>query len=44
MSGIIKFDDEHIVKFTLDAENLTLEYLVIIEATEYTDTVTLEVQ
>ena len=24
MSGTIRFDDEHIVKFTLDAENQTI--------------------
>ena len=24
MSGTIRFDDEHIVKFTLDAENKTI--------------------
>ena len=28
MSGTIRFDDEHIVKFTLDAENMLI-YLTI---------------
>lgn len=34
MSGTIRFDDEHIVKFTLDAENQT----ITLEITDPTDT------
>lgn len=34
MSGIIRFDDEHIVKFTLDAENQT----ITLEITDPEDT------
>ena len=41
MSGTIRFDDEHIVKFTLDEENHTLEVEVILNGAVYTETVTL---
>ena len=41
MSGTIRFDDEHIVKFTLDEENYTLEVEVILNDAVYTETVTL---
>lgn len=41
MSGTIRFDDEHIVKFTLDAENHTLEVEVILGDDTFTETVTL---
>lgn len=40
MSGTIRFDDEHIVKFTLDADNL-INLEVIIEDGEYTKEVDL---
>lgn len=42
MSGTIRFDDEHIVKFVLDAENLTLTYEIKVEDLAYTDTVELD--
>ncbi len=38
MSGTIRFDDEHIVKFTLDAENHT----ITLEITDPTDTYVIE--
>ncbi len=38
MSGTIRFDDEHIVKFTLDAENQT----ITLEITDPTDTYVVE--
>lgn len=38
MSGTIRFDDEHIVKFTLDAENHT----ITLEITDPTDTYVVE--
>lgn len=41
MSGLIRFDDEHFVKFVLDGENLTLTYEIKVEDTVYTDTVEL---
>ena len=41
MSGTIRFDDEHIVKFTLDADNLIINLEVIIEDGEYTKEVDL---
>lgn len=41
MSGTTRFDDEHIVKFTLDEENHTLEVEVILNDAVYTETVTL---
>lgn len=41
MSGTIRFDDEHIVKFVLDGENLTLTYEIKVEDQDYTGTVTL---
>lgn len=43
MSGTIRFDDEHIVKFTLDEENHTLEVEVILNDAVYTETITLGV-
>lgn len=36
MSGTIRFDDEHIVKFTLDEENMVVYLTVILEETTYT--------
>ena len=41
MSGTIRFDDEHIVKFTLDAENLAIGLEVIVEDNTYTKIVLL---
>ena len=41
MSGTIRFDDEHIVKFTLDAETLFLSLEVIVEDETYTKIVPL---
>lgn len=41
MSGTIRFDDEHIVKFTLDAENLVVGLEVIVEDLTYTKIVPL---
>lgn len=41
MSGTIRFDDEHIVKFTLDAENLIVSLEVIVEDLTYTKIVPL---
>ena len=38
MSGTIRFDDEHIVKFVLDAENKT----ITLEITDPDDTYTVE--
>lgn len=38
MSGTIRFDDEHIVKFVLDAENKT----ITLEITDPDDTYLLE--
>lgn len=38
MSGTIRFDDEHIVKFTLDAENQT----ITLEITDPKDTYIVE--
>lgn len=38
MSGTIRFDDEHIVKFTLDAENQT----ITLEITDPEDTYVVE--
>ena len=35
MSGTIRFDDEHIVKFTLDAENLVVHLTVKVEDETY---------
>lgn len=32
MSGTIRFDDEHIVNFTLDAENMLIYLTIIIGA------------
>lgn len=42
MSGTIRFDDEHIVKFTLDAENETLSYEIVLDDSTYTGTVALD--
>lgn len=39
MSGTIRFDDEHIVKFTLDAENQT----ITLEITDHDNTYTKDV-
>ena len=41
MSGTIRFDDEHIVNFTLDAENLAIRLVIIVEDTTYTKIVPL---
>lgn len=41
MSGTIRFDDEHIVKFVLDADNLIINLEVIIEDVEYSKEVDL---
>ena len=30
MSGTIRFDDEHIVKFTLDAENMLIDLTITV--------------
>lgn len=38
MSGTIRFDDEHIVKFTLDSENHT----ITLEITDPVDTYVVE--
>lgn len=35
MSGTIRFDDEHIVKFTLDTENEVITLEIIVEDTTY---------
>lgn len=35
MSGTIRFDDEHIVKFTLDAENMLIYLTITVSGTEY---------
>lgn len=43
MSGTIRFDDEHIVKFTLDAENLVITLHVTVEETTYNMIVPLSV-
>lgn len=36
MTGTIRFDDEHIVKFTLDEDNMVVFLTVILEDTTYT--------
>ena len=36
MSGTIRFDDEHIVKFVLDAENMLIYLTITVEDTVYT--------
>lgn len=41
MSGTIRFDDEHIVKFTLDADNLIITLEVTVEDTTYDKIVSL---
>lgn len=35
MSGTIRFDDEHIVKFTLDAANMLIYLTITVGGTEY---------
>lgn len=42
MSGTIRFDDEHIVKFTLIPESLIVILEVIIEDTTFTKEVELQ--
>ena len=42
MSGTIRFDDEHIVNFTLDEDNMVVFLTVILEETTYTMTAPIE--
>lgn len=35
MSGTIRFDDEHIVKFTLDEDNMVIRLTIVLEDTTY---------
>ena len=41
MSGTVRFDDENIVKFVLDAENEQLHVVVILAGVEHEETVNL---
>lgn len=42
MSGTIRFDDKHIVKFVLDEENSVIYVTVILDGEQYDGTVSLE--
>lgn len=42
MSGTIRFDDEHIVKFTLDAENMIIYLTALVGTDTYNFDVPLE--
>lgn len=42
MSGTIRFDDEHIVKFILDAENMVIYLEAIVGSDTYTAEVPLD--
>ena len=44
MSGTIRFDDEHIVKFTLNAENKTISLEITDHNNTYTKNVSYDVE
>ena len=35
MSGTIRFDDEHIVNFTLDEDNMVIRLTIVLDDTTY---------